>query len=134
MLIGAYHHRPSVEAAERLITAIWPLIRSRVAEARLIIAGSSPGLISAFHSRPSDVEFAGPVEDLDALYRRSRVACCPISNGGGTRVKLIEAAAHARPMVSTSIGAEGLSFRDGSDFLIREGGQDNRGCLHPAAP
>jgi glycosyltransferase involved in cell wall biosynthesis len=120
MLIGAYHYRPNVEAAERLITAIWPLIRSRVPQAKLIIAGSSPEFIGAFRSRPPGVEFTGIVDDLEALYRRSRVVCCPLSNGGGTRFKLIEAAAYAKPMVSTAIGAEGLSFNDGTAIVIRE--------------
>jgi glycosyltransferase involved in cell wall biosynthesis len=120
MLIGAYHYRPNVEAAERLITAIWPLIRSQVPQARLIIAGSSPELIGAFRSHPPGVEFTGIVDDLEALYRRSRVVCCPLLNGGGTRFKLIEAAAYAKPMVSTAIGAEGLSFNDGAAIVIRE--------------
>jgi glycosyltransferase involved in cell wall biosynthesis len=124
MLIGAYHYRPNVEAAERLITAIWPLVRRQVPQARLIIAGGSPELIPAFRSRPPGVEFTGVVDDLEALYRRSRIVCSPLTNGGGTRLKLIEAAAHAKPMVSTAIGAEGLSFRDGTDILIRD---DDRG-------
>jgi glycosyltransferase involved in cell wall biosynthesis len=120
MLIGAYHYKPNFEAAERLITAIWPLVRARVPQAKLIIAGSSPELIPAFRSHPPGVEFTGVVDDLESLYRRSRVVCSPLSNGGGTRVKLIEAAAYAKPMVSTTIGAEGLSFADGSDILIRD--------------
>jgi glycosyltransferase involved in cell wall biosynthesis len=127
MLIGAYHYRPNIEAAERLITAIWPLIRARVPEAELIIAGSNPEFIPAFRSRPPGVVFTGIVDDLDALYRRTRVVCCPISNGGGTRLKLIEAAAHAKPMISTTIGAEGLCFRDGAEILIRD---DDRSIAH----
>jgi glycosyltransferase involved in cell wall biosynthesis len=120
MLIGAYHYGPNVEAAQRLITAIWPLVRTRVPQAKLIIAGGAPELVPAFRSRPPGVEFTGIVDDLEALYRRSRVVCSPLSNGGGTRVKLIEAAAHAKPMVSTAIGAEGLSFSNGTDILIRD--------------
>jgi glycosyltransferase involved in cell wall biosynthesis len=120
MLIGGYHYRPNIEAAQRLITAIWPLVRARVPQAKLIIAGGSPELLPAFRSPPPGVEFTGVVEDLEPLYRRTRVVCSPLSNGGGTRVKLIEAAAYAKPMVSTAIGAEGLSFNDGTDILIRD--------------
>jgi len=66
------------------------------------------------------VSFLGFVDDLDSWYARARVVCCPISHGSGTRVKIIEAAAHARAIVSTSMGAEGLNFRDGREILLRE--------------
>ena len=48
------------------------------------------------------------------------MVCCPLSNGGGTRLKLIEAAAYGKAIVSTSVGAEGLSFSDGAEILIRD--------------
>ncbi len=48
------------------------------------------------------------------------MVCCPILSGGGTRVKLVEAAAYGKPMVSTRIGAEGLELQDGQDFLQRD--------------
>jgi hypothetical protein len=99
------------------------IVHSRVPQAKLIIAGSSPELIPAFSRHPQDVEFTGLVDDLNALYGRSRVICCPLLNGGGTRVKLIEAAAFAKPIVSTAIGAEGLSFGDGTSIVIREDDQ-----------
>jgi glycosyltransferase involved in cell wall biosynthesis len=120
MLIGGYHYKPNIEAAQRLITAIWPRVRAQAPDARLIIAGGTPELIPAFRSCPPGVEFTGIVEDLENLYRRSRIVCSPLSNGGGTRVKLIEAAAYAKPMVSTTMGAEGLSFRAGTDILIHD--------------
>jgi glycosyltransferase involved in cell wall biosynthesis len=69
---------------------------------------------------PENVEYLGYVRDLDGLYANTRVVCCPMLNGGGTRVKLIEAAAYARPMVSTHIGAEGLDFEDGKEILLRD--------------
>jgi glycosyltransferase involved in cell wall biosynthesis len=71
-------------------------------------------------SSPAGVEFTGIVPDIELLYGRTRVVCCPLTNGGGTRVKLIEAAAYAKPIVSTTMGAEGLAFTDGNNILIRE--------------
>ena len=70
------------------------------------------------------------MQDLEALYERSRAICCPIVNGGGTRVKLIEAAAHAKPIVATSIGAEGLSFESEREILICEtDGEIAQACI-----
>lgn len=119
LFIGNYTYSPNVEAAERLISQILPLIRQQVGAARLIIAGNYPELIPAYASSPPNVEFTGPVPDLEPLYARSRVICCPILNGGGTRIKLLEAAAHAKPIVSTAVGAEGLSFENELEILIR---------------
>lgn len=120
LFLGGYHYAPNSEAAERLITKIWPIIRQQVPSAKLMIAGNSPTSIPSFHARPEGVEFTGFVDDLDTLYARTRTICCPLINGGGTRLKLIEAATYAKPMVSTKIGAEGLSFDDGNEIIIRE--------------
>src|SRR5262249_5552633 len=66
------------------------------------------------------VEFTGFVDDLEALYQQSRVVCCPVLAGGGTRIKIIEAAACGKPIVSTRIGAEGLEMVDGMELLLRD--------------
>ena len=120
LLLGAYHYYPNINAANFLIETVFPLVRQQMPEARLIIAGKQPENIRTYSNGLPNVEFTGFVDDLDALYGRSRVVCCPILSGGGTRVKLVEAAAYGKPMVSTRIGAEGLVFKDGQDFLQRD--------------
>ncbi|MBW4691940.1 MAG: glycosyltransferase family 4 protein [Lyngbya sp. HA4199-MV5] len=120
LFLGAYHYYPNINAANFLIEQVFPYVRQQMPEARLIIAGKQPENIHSYGSGAPGVEFTGFVDDLDALYRRSRVVCCPILSGGGTRVKLVEAAAYGKPMVSTRIGAEGLNFVNGQDFLQRD--------------
>lgn len=124
LYVGTFRYPPNVDAAERLITDIFPMIRATVRDARLLIAGVGSENIPARRSNPANVEFLGFVPDLDALYRRSRLVCCPLTMGGGTRIKLIEAAAHARPMVSTHLAAEGLEFRDETEILLRDSDGD----------
>ena len=118
LYLGNFGYYPNAEAAERLISRIFPRVLRQIRTASLVIAGNYPERIPAYHSDPPNVEFTGLVHDLDALYRRSRVICCPIVSGGGTRIKLIEAAAYARPIVATPIGAEGLKFENGREILI----------------
>lgn len=131
LFLGTYIYPPNVEAAQRLISRIWPLVQRQIPTARLIIAGNSPESIPAFCSSPAGVEFTGFVDDLDALYSRSRLICCPLSNGGGTRIKLIEAASRKKPIISTTIGAEGLSFDDGIEILIRDDDEKiAEACIH----
>jgi glycosyltransferase involved in cell wall biosynthesis len=120
MFIGGYNFPPNCSAAERLISLIWPTILKRLPQARLIIAGTHPELIPAFARRPDGVEFTGFVPELDPLYARVRVIACPIMVGGGTRLKLLEAASYTKPMVSTAVGAEGLAFRHGQEILIHD--------------
>lgn len=120
LFLGDAGYAPNRAAAERMARRIWPRVRALVPQARLLIAGrGSDRLPSAAEQLPG-VEHLGFVDDLPALYARVRVVCCPIMVGGGTRLKLVEAAAFARPMVSTRIGAEGLDFVDGEHALLRD--------------
>jgi glycosyltransferase involved in cell wall biosynthesis len=123
LFLGTYSYGPNVAAADYLVTAIWPLIRHELPEARLIIAGERPENLQCFHERHAGVEIRGFVADLDRLYREVRVVCCPVRAGSGTRVKIIEAAAYGKAIVSTSLGAEGLAFADGEEIVIRDTGE-----------
>lgn len=89
-------------------------------KAKLLIAGAHPDKIRGYQAPPLGVKFTGFVENLDELYQQTRVVCCPILSGSGTRVKLIEAAAYRKPIVSTRIGAEGLDFVDGEAIFLRD--------------
>jgi glycosyltransferase involved in cell wall biosynthesis len=120
LFLGNYRYVSNAEAAERLISRIWPLVLQQDETAHLIVAGDCPELIRSYRLRPLNVEFTGLVSDLDALYERSRIICCPIITGGGTRLKLIEAAAYAKPMITTPVGAEGLLFENDREILIRD--------------
>lgn len=130
MFLGGYYYFPNLNAANFLIEQVWPRICQVKPNARLIIAGTHPENIRSYDARTPGVEFTGFVDNLDALYARTRVVCCPILSGGGTRVKIIEAAAYGKPIVATPIGAEGLSLRDGEDLLIRKSaGEIAQACL-----
>jgi glycosyltransferase involved in cell wall biosynthesis len=120
-----------VQAAEHLIDHIWPLVALQVPGARLLIAGGKPERVRQHAAPPERVEFLGFVDDLSALYARAAVVCCPLLTGAGTRIKIIEAAAHGKAIVSTTLGAEGLQFRDGSEILLRDGAENfARACVH----
>ncbi len=103
----------------------------QVPDARLIIVGTRGELTAVYPSRDPSVTFTGFVDDLDAWYRKARVICCPIYYGAGTRVKIIEAAAHAKAVVSTTVGAEGLDFENEREIILRDGAKDlAEACVH----
>ncbi len=120
LLLGTYGYPPNAAAARRLVTRIWPLVLAQTPNARLILAGPGSDTLPERAGADPSIAFRGFVPDLGALYAETRIVCCPLIDGGGTRLKLIEAAAYARPMVSTAKGAEGLDFTDGQDIVIAE--------------
>ncbi|KAM3096683.1 glycosyltransferase [Phormidesmis sp. 146-35] len=117
LFLGAYGYQPNVNAANFLIEQVWPQIYRVMPNARLIIAGASPERIQSYDRGVPGVDFTGFVDDLTVLYQRVRVVCCPIFSGGGTRVKMIEAAAYGKPIVAAGIGAEGLQMQSGREYL-----------------
>jgi glycosyltransferase involved in cell wall biosynthesis len=121
LYVGNFDYQPNRLAADILVQDIWPAVRTRVPNARLILAGIHPRRVRSCPSTDPSVTFPGFVYDLDKLYEQARVVCCPILNGAGTRVKIIEAAARARAIVSTTLGAEGLTFENGKEIVLRDG-------------
>jgi len=123
IFLGTYTYAPNIAAAHFLITKVWPLVRDAIPGAELVIAGNRPDRIPGFEHPPAGVLFAGFVKDLARMYCDAQLVCCPIQSGGGTRIKIIEAAAHARPVVSTTIGAEGLQFQNEEEILLADAPQ-----------
>jgi glycosyltransferase involved in cell wall biosynthesis len=119
LFIGSYAYLPNIQAAEYIIKEVFPKVKKEVRGAKLIIAGGSPEQIPSYKNQPQDVEFTGFVDNLTELYKRSRIFCCPVFSGSGTRLKLLEAGAYGKPIVSTTLGAEGLGLVDRSSFLER---------------
>jgi glycosyltransferase involved in cell wall biosynthesis len=117
LFLGGYGYLPNIEAANFLVEQIWPYISSIMPEASLIIAGGGSERLRSYGKGVAGVEFTGFVEDLEALYRRSRIVCCPIFAGGGTRVKIIEAAAYGKPIVANAIAIEGINLKNGREFI-----------------
>jgi glycosyltransferase involved in cell wall biosynthesis len=118
--VGSYWYEPNVIAADHLITNIWPAIHRARPQARLLIVGNGPEAIPSFGRPPEGVEFLGFVEDMAALYRRVKVVACTVLSGGGTRTKILDAAAHGRPIVSSHVGAEGIDLQDGQEILLHD--------------
>ena len=120
LYLGTMGYPPNHAAAERLVRHIWPLIRAAIPDARLILAGPGSDVLPSRAGHPAGVEYRGFVTDLPALYAETALVCCPLTEGGGTRLKLVEAAAYARPIVSTAKGAEGLGLADGIHIVEAE--------------
>jgi glycosyltransferase involved in cell wall biosynthesis len=114
---GTLNYRPNLDGARYLIDEIWPLVRDRYPDARLTLTGSSDGVDTRSLKRPG-VELLGQVPDIRPHVLRAAAVAVPIRIGGGTRLKVLEALALGKPVVSTSIGCEGVEVRDDEHLLI----------------
>lgn len=119
LFLGSFRHIPNREALEWFTQHVWPRIVAARPETRLIIIGSDP---PPRHSLPAigNVEMLGFVEDVRDALERYAVFICPILTGSGVRVKLLEAYAAGIPVVSTTVGAEGLSKHDGDTCALAD--------------
>jgi glycosyltransferase involved in cell wall biosynthesis len=119
VFIGSFSYTPNIRAAEILLRKVWPSVLEAVPDACLKIVGNLPERIPSYLSPGSRVQITGFAPDLGVIYSNAQVVCCPIASGGGTRLKIVEACAHGRPVVTTAIGAEGLSFSADHEIIIQ---------------
>jgi len=119
MFVGAMDWEPNADAVEYFCQKIWPSIRARVPSARFRIVGRNP--IRRVQKLASDsVEVTGSVPNVLDHLREAAVVVVPLRVGGGTRLKIYEAMAAGKAVVSTSIGAEGLDVHDGTDVMLAD--------------
>jgi glycosyltransferase involved in cell wall biosynthesis len=118
---GGMDWYPNRDAAEFFVTQIFSRIRSCVPDVRFVVAGRNPP--EEFRQRLSrvpGVEFTGTVPDMRAEIASAAVCVVPLRMGSGTRMKILESAAMAKPIVSTRLGAEGLEFVDGQEIVLED--------------
>lgn len=121
MFLGNYPHDPNRDAVLYFHQRIWPRIRREVPSARFYVVGKdpTPDLMELARQDPS-VVVTGTVEDVRPYFERSKVFVNPVRIGGGFRGKLLEAMAMGLPIVTTSLGAEGVEAEDGRDMVIAD--------------
>jgi GT2 family glycosyltransferase len=113
LFLGSFRHGPNLTAIDWFVKRILPHILEQKPEARLVVVGSDPPPRDLFAKAGRAIELVGFVEDIRAELARCAVFVCPVLSGSGVRVKLLEAFAAGIPVVSTTIGAEGLGRNDG---------------------
>jgi glycosyltransferase involved in cell wall biosynthesis len=121
LFVGALEYGPNVDAVTYFVREVLPLVQARCPGARFTMVGARPGEAVRRLHNGSDVVVAGSVPDLEPYYRRAPLVVVPMRLGGGTRIKVLEALAHGKALVTTSIGAEGLSLARGEALEIADG-------------
>jgi polysaccharide biosynthesis protein PslH len=118
---GLFSYTPNEDAAMRLIKHVLPAVRARGCSARAVLVGRdpTPALLAAAQ-QDAGVEVTGWVESVLPYLKQACVVTLPIRLGSGTRLKILEAFAIGRPVISTAKGAEGIDAINDDHLLIRE--------------
>ncbi len=120
LFLGSMSYEPNEDAVLYFLASIFPLIKERAKDVRVIIAGKDPSEAVRRLHNGKDIFVTGYVSDVRDAYAQSTILAVPIRVGGGTRIKILEAMSLNVPVVSTSIGCEGIEVTDGRDILVAD--------------
>ena len=116
---GTLDYAPNAEGLRWLLREVWPRVR---AQAQLLVVGRNPPE-DAVRSAGPEVTFTGRVAEMAPYFARATAVLVPLRSGAGTKLKLLDGLSSGRPVVSTSVGAEGIAAEDGRHLLVADGAE-----------
>jgi sugar transferase (PEP-CTERM/EpsH1 system associated) len=121
VFVGSMDWMPNIDGMVWFVREVFPLIKRKLPSCSLAIVGRTPGReVTELAERDAGIRITGTVADVRPWLWESIVSIVPLRIGGGTRLKIYEAMAARTPVVSTTIGAEGLDISPGENILIAD--------------
>ena len=121
VFVGSMDWMPNIDGVVWFVNEVLPLIKRKLPDCSLAVVGRTPGReVTELAERESGIRITGTVEDVRPWLWESKVSIVPLRIGGGTRLKIFEAMAARTPVVSTTVGAEGLDISPGENILIAD--------------
>lgn len=117
---GTLTYEANLDAINWFYDSIFPLVKEQKPDVKLIITGDHSKVNVEHLSSDPNVILTGHVKDIYSLIAESAISIAPIRIGGGSRFKILESMALGTPVVSTTIGAEGIAVTDGENILIAD--------------
>jgi polysaccharide biosynthesis protein PslH len=125
IFVGSLNWYPNVDAVLFLLREVWPLLQARVPDVRLDIVGSAPpASVLRLAELLTNVRVHGFVDDVRPLIEAAAVYVCPIRDGGGTKLKLLDAFAMEKCVVAHPISCEGIEVISGQNVLLAASAAD----------
>ena len=123
VFVGNYDHRPNADAALRLLNGIWPSVSDSHPEAVLTLVGVNPPT-ELLAAATVGVQVTGFVSDVEPFLESAAVFVAPLREGGGMRVKVLEALAAGKAIVASPLALAGLDVEDGRQLLVAQTDED----------
>ncbi|MBT9312511.1 glycosyltransferase family 4 protein [Leptothoe kymatousa] len=119
LFLGKFSYQPNADAAQILIQEIYPQLKQQFSDTHLWLVGRDPtAAMTRAAAADSHIHVTGMVPDVRPYLNRASAMVVPLYEGGGTRLKILEAFASHCPVVSTAKGAEGLAVEDNHHLLM----------------
>jgi glycosyltransferase involved in cell wall biosynthesis len=119
--VGGFDHYPNRQAVYHFLECIYPKIKDKLPEIQFdVVGGSVPPKLQRIASADQSIKLLGYVDNPLPYMLGASVFIVPVLSGGGTRLKVLEAMSAGKPIVSTTIGCEGLDGVDGKHYLIAD--------------
>jgi glycosyltransferase involved in cell wall biosynthesis len=121
LFCGALNYPPNRRGLEWFHRAIWPYVRAKDPDIRLAVVGYGAGLPDFAELRADgSVDFIAEVDNVVPHYNQTSLSVVPLLEGSGTRVKILEAMSLGNPVVSTTVGAEGIARESGTQIVLAD--------------
>lgn len=122
LTLGTLHYPPNADGIRWFLNDVFPLVLRDVPEASLTIVGKNPpqDFLVAARNNSKSIKVTGYVPDLVPYMEQAALMVIPVRAGGGMRVRILEAFSRAMPVVTTSIGLEGIEAEDGREVLVKD--------------
>lgn len=126
LTMGTLYYPPNADGIRWFIQRVFPLVRQKVPGVKLTIVGKNPpkDFLKLAADDGSGIVTTGFVPDLDPYFAESAITVVPVRAGGGMRVRILEAFARAAPVVTTTVGLEGIDACPGTDVMVADSPED----------
>jgi polysaccharide biosynthesis protein PslH len=119
--VSSLNWYPNISAIQYFVREIWPIVKSRRPAARLYVVGMKPSrALAEWLRQDAQIILVDSPPDVRPWMAKAAIVICPMKDGGGTKVKILDAMAMGKAVVSTSLGCEGLEVRHGENILIAD--------------
>lgn len=120
--LGTLHYPPNADGIRWFFNEVFPLVRERVPDATLTIIGKNPpqDFLELAERNPGTIKVTGYVDDLVPYLEESALMVVPVRAGGGMRVRILEAFAYAMPVVTTTVGLEGIHGTPDHNVIVAD--------------
>jgi glycosyltransferase involved in cell wall biosynthesis len=125
LFCGSLDYLPNQDGLLWFYNSVWPNFRQATSDLKLTVIGrNGTDAVYDLMKNDSSVDFIGQVDIVDTFYLKSTIAIVPLRMGSGTRLKILEAMSLGCPVVSTSIGAEGIEYEHFNNIMIADSEQE----------